>query len=258
MNILILTPELALYQTVILILLSLGCSNIASHIHSRWFANKAVNVVMLHNVIKFIIVIWGMSLIPIYSLFNATIWVQILSFFPALLLAVYSVKIERFIYRKNNKIRLVAQIKQYITQKSIENKTQGLAKKNLTNKVNLKNVHEHHARFDSVISGYQLRDIVLIAIFEEIIFRGFLWQLSLKLQIKSLIIISLLSTVILFGATHLTLGRGQFYSKTILGFFCLTEVVLTNSIFPAIVTHVVFNIFAYKEMFEATSLQSKM
>lgn len=83
---------------------------------------------------------------------------------------------------------------------------------------------------------------------EEIIFRGFLWQLALLMPSRLLTYLVLVLSVILFGASHISMGRGQFLSKTILGIFCLTPVLLTQCILPAILIHVIFNIFAYHAM----------
>ena len=72
---------------------------------------------------------------------------------------------------------------------------------------------------------YQLNDIVLVAIFEEIIFRGFLWKLALQLPTMLLTVSAWILSVLLFGASHLTLGKGQFISKSLLGIFCMLSVI---------------------------------
>jgi hypothetical protein len=250
MKTLILTHDINLYGKAILLTCSLGCSNIASHLHSRWFPQRDVNVVLIHWLVKTVIVLWGLLFIPIFTLFNASVLQQLISIAPALLLAKMGIKIEYVIqrwYMRRQASKSMPQ-KRYIYYKNTSNKTMGLAVSFQKNKVNLKNVHEHHARLDSQIKQYTLRDIILVAIGEEFIFRGFLWQLSLLWHEKIWVIISLLLTVILFGASHLTMGKGQFLSKTILGMFCLVSVIVFHSILPGIIIHVVFNICAYKEM----------
>ncbi len=250
MKTLILTPDINLYGKAILLTCSLGCSNIASHLHSRWFPQRDVNVVLIHWLVKAVIVLWGLLFIPIFTLFNASALQHLLSIAPALLLGKMGIKIEYIIrrwYMRRQVSKTMSQ-KRYIHYKNMSNKTMGLAVSIQKNKVNLKNVHEHHARLDSQIKQYTLRDIILVAIGEEFIFRGFLWQLSLLWHEKVWVIISLILTVVLFGAAHLTLGKGQFLSKTILGIFCLLSVIVSHSILPAIIIHVIFNIYAYKEM----------
>jgi hypothetical protein len=251
MRILILTPDVKLYATAILMLSCLGCSNIASHLHSRWFSHGQINVVLIHWVVKACIVLFGITVISWQTLFNTPVWFELVSVIPAIFLGIAAVKFEYFVCRKNIRSRsslLVPQPKRYIYHQPISNATQGIAKHTLITKVNLKNVHEHHSRLDSELKHYSLRDIILVAITEEVIFRGYLWQLCLYFQSKWLSSIALIVTVILFGASHITLGKSQFVSKTFLGATCLLCVLVVHSVIPAIIVHVVFNIYAHKEM----------
>ena len=249
MNYLILTPEVKLYGIAILFTCSLGCSNLASHLYSRWFLHTKTNMIFLHWIVKMIIVSWGLLFIPLSNLFS-TFNLQIISVLPAIFLGIIAVNIELFIQRKifRQATHSTVSAKPYAYLKSIQTKTLGIAVKNTAKKVNLKNVQEHYAHFDSRLTNYSLRDIILVALCEEVIFRGFLWQLALVLPNTFLITFAGVLITLLFGASHITLGKGQFVSKTILGTFCLVSVITTHSIIPAILIHMIFNVYAYQYM----------
>jgi hypothetical protein len=243
------------YGLAILITCSLGCSNIASHLYSRWFAHSKINVISIHAIVKLCIVLWGMLFISWRLLFDTAPLLQFGGVFSGIILGWIAVNIELYINRKlvRHAALHVNHRAQYRYHRKIENKAQGMMKKIISQKVNLRNVQEHHARLDGELNNYQLRDIILVAIFEEILFRGYLYQLGLYCSSLFLTIIVWLTTTILFGASHITLGKGQFLSKTILGSICLLSVVIFHSLLPAIVIHVFFNLFAYREMMQAST-----
>lgn len=251
MKTLIHTLNSQFYMYTVLLTCSLGCSNIASHLHSRWFSAGSVNVVLLNWIVKAIIITLGIFYISWSSMFSGPIWMQFLSVIPAIFFGIFCVKLEYFIQRFNlrkGKVIKTDAPQRYVYLQPISNQTQGIAPAVISNKHNLKNIHEHYARLDSKINNYMLRDIVLVAICEEVIFRGYLYQLSCMFDSQVAVAIALGVTVLLFGISHITLGRGQFLSKTILGMVCLFAVILAHSLLPAVVIHVVFNTYAYQEM----------
>lgn len=243
------TLDVYYYGIAILITCSIGCSNISNHLYSRWLYHKTENMIRVHWVVKLLIIIWGLLFVDLYSLFQGCFWAQIISLFPAIMLGILAVHIEIVIHRRRSVKRRYAsyEIKSHYTvHQTLNNKTNGLSVRSSSNKVNLKNVHEFHARFDAAITHYTLLDIIIVAACEEIIYRGFLWKLAFQLNCILWTICALLCSVVLFGASHLSLGKGQFLSKTILGGLCMIGVLIVHSVIPAIVTHLVFNISAYR------------
>lgn len=237
------------YDFAILLTASIGCSNIASHINSRWFQDGDVNSTKIHWIVKFLIVLWGFYCIPIEKLFHSNwIW-QCISVLPAIGLGLFTVQIElyvnRLMARKKTLIVKKPNISRYVYHRVIENKTKGLMHCVSRNSAKLKHTQEHYAHLDSKIKNYSVIDITLVAIFEEIIYRGFLWKISGMFENSWLFSLSCLISIFLFGISHITFGKGQFISKFFLGLICMISVLIVHSVLPAIIIHVVFNLFAY-------------
>jgi len=257
MTILTLIPDAKTYGIAILLMLSLGCSNIASHIHSRWFAHKRTNSILLQWIVKFFIILFGITIFPIQELFLSPLWKQLVALPIAVLLGIFALKFEfyikRILLRRKKYAPQATMNSRYIYHQATASKKFGMTSSHFAGKTNLKNIHEHHAKQDASLTGFNLRDIILVAIGEEIIFRGFLWQFSLLMPSLWLNYTVLIFSVILFGASHISMGKGQFLAKTILGTCCLASVLFAHSILPAIITHVIFNICAYQEMIKANT-----
>lgn len=256
MTILIRTPEYHAYAIAIVLTLSLGCSNIASHLYSRWFYS-ANNVILIHWLLKSVIILLGLFLIPIESMFSGSLVIQAVSVPLAIIIGILCVNFEKFINRsfRPRKINEFKSKNKYVYHDLTKNMTHGLSSQITLPKINLKNIHEHHAGLDSDLRSYQLRDIVLVAISEEIIFRGFLYQMAVNLHSLTLCMFANLLITILFGASHITFGKGQFISKILLGTSCLTLVIMTHCLLPAIIIHVVFNVVAYNELSKLSNAQ---
>lgn len=82
---------------------------------------------------------------------------------------------------------------------------------------------------------------IAIAALEEILFRGFLIQLSLMLPTQALIAAGIASSVALFSCNHIWHGWAHVAAKTPLGVFAAMTVLITETLVPAIIAHVLFN-----------------
>src|SRR5687768_8776733 len=98
MTLLIPIPKWDSYNLAILVTCSIGCSNIASHIHSRWLAKSAINPLVVHVIIKFLLIIWALFIYP-WHFFNSSIGVNLFSIFPAILGAFIVLRIEMNLFR---------------------------------------------------------------------------------------------------------------------------------------------------------------
>jgi membrane protease YdiL (CAAX protease family) len=83
--------------------------------------------------------------------------------------------------------------------------------------------------------------LLLIGVFEEIIFRGFLVELCFMIGQPVWTAVALLSTVVVFGLAHVQFGWAQVFSKLPLGALGLASVLLLKSVLAAILIHVLFN-----------------
>lgn len=82
--------------------------------------------------------------------------------------------------------------------------------------------------------------VIVIAILEEIMFRGFVNEIAF-LASRKLSIIFILLGIVAFGLSHLYAGWIQFLSKTIFASAMTTFYILTGGIIIPAISHAVFN-----------------
>jgi membrane protease YdiL (CAAX protease family) len=81
----------------------------------------------------------------------------------------------------------------------------------------------------------------MIAVFEEVIFRGFLLSVCLRLAIGPAVLATL-GLVAAFALSHIWFGWIQVAAKTPLAVVTTATVLLTGGIVAAIAIHVLFNV----------------
>lgn len=253
MNFLTLTPDVQFYCHAVLIMWCLGGSGIATHIYIRWFANSRISSQSMQCIVKGFICITASMLIPIGALFSAPIWLQILSVPIGFIMGRMVVALELFINRYTYRKKSVMFLKKssvdsfYISHAGPKGKMASLSSNIIQNKSNLKQLHDQGIANESNMRSFSLLAIILIAIFEEIIFRGFLIQYCFSLS-KPWVAISMITTVVIFGVSHAGLGVYQMITKTGLGAICLGAVLIFHSVLPAIIIHAVLNWAAYQQI----------
>lgn len=254
MNVLTLTPEVHFYMIAILVTWCLGSSNIATQIYSRWFAMSAINPLVIQCGIKTFIIIMAMSIIPIQQLFAASLGWYCLSI-PIGIVGGYGVVlIEIYLNRKFLRKQIgLASVKNtqdriYKLHHGPKDKIRYLAptivKKTQSN---LKHIHNYYAANESSIKKHAVWLLILTALLEEIIFRGYLIQFCFLLP-KVFIVFGLIGTVITFAFSHASFGPHQILAKFILGAVCLVATLLCHTLLPAIMIHVYLNWRAYHQL----------
>jgi len=247
MMLLTLIPSAGTYGIMIFILLSLGSFSIANLIHDRWLASRGVSIITVNVYIKAFIVIFGVLLMPIRLLFDASLVIHGLSIILGLIAGFLAVLIERIMPGKNQ-----YQHNEFWESSgfNLPNKmSDGLFSKNART-VQRSFVSSRYPNQLAVIQSayhFGLCSTLLVALFEELIFRGFLVVLCFTLPNPWLITISLSITVLIFGAAHSYGGFRQVVAKTSLGIITLLVTLVTGTVLPAIVAHIYFNIVAYRE-----------
>src|ERR1700756_5686971 len=96
---LILIPDIRLMLLMVISMLSLGSSNIASHIASRFFVNGKMPMMTIQMMTKAMICLMGASLFSIKALFSAAWYMQGVSILAGFLFGFGVVKIELMINR---------------------------------------------------------------------------------------------------------------------------------------------------------------
>ncbi len=233
---LILIPDVRLYSLMVLSMWCLGSSNIASHIYSRFFIDFKVNSLTIQMITKGVICLMGTSLFSMDALFDAPPFTQCVSiligFFIGFIVVKIELKINR-LYRTRHDHKKI--------RDNTYSVTSTLVKKTRTH---LKSLHEHYVSHEKSDQNFSLMIIILIAIFEEILFRGYLVQCCLLLP-GVWVDAALMMTVVVFGLSHASLGLHQILSKTLLGGSCLLSVLFFHTILPALIIHSFFNWRAY-------------
>lgn len=93
---------------------------------------------------------------------------------------------------------------------------------------------------------YYILSMIGIGFLEEIIFRGFLYKMMAKDNVKSAIIVSSLTFGIghiinLFNGADFIMTIIQIIGATAIGFLFVILFIKTNSIWPCVITHIVIN-----------------
>jgi len=252
MNLHTLTPELKDYILAIMLTWCLGSSNLASHVYSRYFANSTINPLVIQCIFKGLICLAALAILSSNDLFATTIGWQLISIPLGLVVGWFVVEVEliinRFMQRQNsgNKFMPICKNNYYHSRTGPGNAILSLAPTyRFLHKTNLKKLHEHYVAHETKRGNFSLATILLIAVFEEILFRGYLVQCC-GLFPETLSKIALTITVIFFGISHASFGLWQVIAKIILGGCCMVTVLLCHTILPALVVHGYLNYVAFR------------
>jgi uncharacterized protein len=117
-------------------------------------------------------------------------------------------------------------------------------------KINLFN----YPKYDSLIS--KIIDLtfglVIVALTEELIFRGYLYSYlkDRKFNAAKIIIIS----SIVFGLIHWSVGIVPIFTTALWGVFAIVSVIKTNSIFPSLFAHYIIDLISFAEIIPKLNL----
>ncbi len=251
MNFHTLTPELQEYVVVIFFMWCLGSSHLASHIYNRFFISKTIHPLFIQCIFKAIICLAAMLALPMNQFISAGIGWQLASIPIGLFLGWFVLEVELMINRyfqrqKMSNPQKISQDRYYYLRQGPANTVLSLAPhSNFRKKTNLKMLHEHYASHETNQTHFSLVIVLLIALFEEMIFRGYLIT-SCYLLPNSILNVALAATVLIFGISHASFGLRQMISKTILGACCMMAVLLCHTILPALLIHGYLNWAAFR------------
>lgn len=95
---------------------------------------------------------------------------------------------------------------------------------------------------ESPVRDYGATWLVVVAVLEEVIYRGLLVRACFLLPTVSWVVAALVASAVLFALAHLRYGWTHVLAKLPLGALTLTAAVGLGTVWPAVVTHVVFNL----------------
>lgn len=241
------THELNFYGITIFVLFACGSFQLSNLIYERWCASYNFKLLTIDLYIKIFIVAWGFVFIPLHTVAAFSLTSITFSSILGLAAGWVLIKLEKlFAYNIT------------LSQKNNDAPYDNLNKKYFydsffINEFSFVRYHfampNHTGNMIKIPRKYlfSLTDIILIAVFEELIFRGFMVSLCFMLPNNLLITLVLACTTLIFGFGHLSGSLRQFITKTLLGFIALLITLISHSVLSAIIAHVYLNMMAYRE-----------
>lgn len=251
----ILIPESQTYMTVAFILIALSNQAIISLVHARWLILKGFKVISVSTLFKGLIVAWGFYFIPINMLMQGFYATYFLSIFAGVILGYLSMRLEETLIRRWARSHLLNN-----TIVSVNNDLGSLLcgalfepvlLKLSSNKVKKNRVSgirqgSNNMLMSSESYHFLFLPLVLTALFEELIYRGFLPILCLELHCPILMIIAVIGVSLAFSFSHINFGALQVMTKIVFSFSMLISVILTHNLLTAISAHLCFNILTWR------------
>jgi hypothetical protein len=264
MKILTLIPSAGTYGIVLLAVLSFGSFNCARHIHLRWL-HKNLSYVGSNAMIKMIITLLGLLIIPMEQLFSFNLYHELSGLILGFIFGIMTLLIETRMIRNCNRKLLVNKIVR-AQPKIISNVNWQIAK--IERKLSLfsspRNMHakglitirqgiDYHMRSPNFLA-YSILAVIMVAIAEEFLFRGYL--ISIALAMKNYTIVLIISSILIFSFSHVSHSWSEFRLKLPLSISTTLSFLITGTLLSPIIIHIMANLYAYsiKNLYRAKLL----
>ncbi len=225
-----------------LILYGVGGSSLASHLHSRFLAAHGFDLLRVYGFIMALTTVWGSLLFSPLSVLGVSPWMWLGSLPLGAASGYLSFRCSRSISRLNRRGRGNATSAR---AKSVDRATAERTARVGVSPQRTLGIRKTSSTFLSRVPLSPL-SLLAIAVFEELIFRGFFVQVAWTLSGFGWQAAVLVLSVLLFGLTHIFYGWIEVAAKLPLGALALLSVLAVNSTVPAIVAHVLFNWISYR------------
>lgn len=260
MPILTLIPEAQSYGIVILVVCGLGCMSLSAHIHARWFSTKAIHFTIVHACVAGLVACWGFLIVDASQLVGRSPLIWLGSIPLGLVVGWLAVWSDRAIVRTASRRQLTSGDRARSKQAKKRNPSWGnlnvrvrsvpLSITTFSGKSKTLGMLKMQERFQFSLENRQflLFLLVVIAVFEELIFRGFLVSACFLLTNNFWIAIAVIGLVVFFALSHIFFGWLQAIAKLPLSILTTISVLASGSVLPAIFAHITFNIRAWQDM----------
>lgn len=252
MNILTLTPSQSVFAATTLLILAIASTNIAGYVYCRYCQKTALGLIDVNVLVKAFILGWGLftGVTGTFPVWNGLLRMT-LGFPSALLLGWLAIVLDRrlirFFHRRSSQKGKTPPLREvHVTTTSLCDL--GLAEKSaVENRAVRLNNNVSKFNHEKDIGRYGLVSVSLVAVLEELLFRGILVNAIFLVPGPSLKAALLLVNVFLFGLVHLSLGWDQVMAKTVLGALTTFALLVFGSLVFPILIHLFINIYAYQE-----------
>jgi|GEM_PF-3442988 len=249
-----LIPQAETYGVTILAIFSLASFTIARRFHLSRGSGGHIDFVKVNLIVKSLIVLYGLLLIPMQNLFSLKFSTEFVACLAGIVLGIFYIRIEKKIIRyfaRNEKTK--NKQKQYMLKASkvhvIKARSLGLSNNNFFRRHNSLSNQQKNVFDYAELCKIKLMHLLLIAILEEIIFRGYLTYITLNISLNIYNeIIVLIFIAFLFAFSHASYSWPQIASKFIFGIMALFVFMCFGTLTSAISSHLYLNAIAYKHL----------
>ena len=202
-------------------MLTLGSFFVASHLHERLLTKYKIQLIDSNLIVKLLIAMFGSVVVSIYPLLHGSYEIQILGAILGTGMGYAIFNVELYLVKTSNDSVYFAPKDKPI--------------------INIKNSNT------IINDNLTYLPYVMVAVLEEIIFRGYLTTIALNLSNFSLSLLALISIILVFAFNHINLGIISVITKFLLGIVCLLSFLITHTILTPVFIHVTFNILVISE-----------
>lgn len=252
------TLESQLFGSLVLLFLGLGSFDLSVQVHSRLLKSNPQKILEAHVWTKGIIAMACLYFSPALFTIESS-WMQLFSIFPiAIFGSMLCVSFEKKLIRRIYRQRLHKPKEQtdgklghgMILETQVRPRNLHLfsSKQGPSDQSSLKGTDSFNAfKYDRQKRNKQLIILLLIALAEELIFRGYLVQIcrDSTLGIGQYFLILLMQ--LCFGFSHIYNGWTQVISKSLLGSVAFFGQFITGTVICSIFIHCAFNYLAWSE-----------
>jgi membrane protease YdiL (CAAX protease family) len=252
----ILTPEADAYAVAVAVVFCLGIYSMSTLVQERWLSRwKHVDFWSVHVGTMTVVVLWCSFVLGVAAISHTTLRNALLSIPTGILLGWAAIWIDRAIVRAIARRDSRKRIRDRQGQRhgplksprglmpgstrAISPGADSLSARRGQGTGNVRTPAARPSSNKKVL--FTLWILILIAVLEEIIFRGFLVEACLMISQPSLRAAALAGTVVVFGIGHVQFGWTQVFAKLPLGALAMASVLSLKTVLPAIFIHALFN-----------------
>lgn len=238
-----LTPEIYAYSIAIVAVCGLGSITLSAHLHARWFSQRT-EFILVHSVVLSLLVSFFWFLCPLHIELGTTWLHAIWGIFLGGTGAWLALRLDLYIVRLMTRSKPASRQRPSNTEPRVRLRSVSMGLASESTRPRLVGAQKMQEQVEQNSEAIRLRPILLglVAILEEVIFRGYLLKLCQLLPYPSLGVLAGIGAICVFGMSHVFFGWLQAVAKIALGVIATLVTVLSGGILGAIIVHVLFNI----------------
>jgi hypothetical protein len=226
-----LIPEAASYGIAILVLYGLGCFALAAQVHERWLSGTSAGFLQVHAAVATVIVLWGVMVLDPMPVLGNSVGMLLLAFPVGLAVGIVARLADRAILRRLTRWQLI--------------RRPSPRSGNMSHRPQVSNLPTSERRAE-----FKVAWLVVVAVLEELIYRGFLVRTAFLLPAPLLVAGAIVGIVLIFALAHLQFGWEHVMAKLPLSALAMGTVLFLGSVLPAVVAHALFNVKLAREAVE--------